>query len=126
MIPQNLVRGSRGASINTLLAFLSRFLLPSEQGRLQYDGVFGFAGEVLLRRFQKQSPHAIRTTGELDAPTRAHMKQWFNFDFEEAARSTGGTTIFVQPDGSEIEWSPAADAMLEITKDLTVNYDSAG
>jgi hypothetical protein len=104
-IPQHLVNRSHGAAINALLAFLSRYLLPREKGELKFDAVFGNTGTMLLMRFQKHHSHALRVTGDLDAGTRAQMKSYYDFDFDEAARSTGGTTVFVQSDGSQISWS---------------------
>jgi hypothetical protein len=39
--------------------------------------------------------------------TRRVLREILNFDFEDVARTAGGSTVFIQPDGTEVVWRPS-------------------
>lgn len=107
--PQYMEKGSRGPAVNLVLEFLQGW--GRGQGRLfksiKGDCHYGNMGAACAMEFQR-AHGGLEPDGGWGPKTRAVAKEEYGFDFEEAARHSGGTTIFVQPDGTEVAWSPEA------------------
>ncbi len=107
--PAYMEKGSEGPAVNLVLAFLIGWARGHAQD-IHCDGVYGEVGVRWAKEFQ--GAHAtlgLEPDGGIGPKTRGVMKDQYGFDFEAAARSTGGTTIFVQQDGTTKEWSPGAE-----------------
>ena len=108
-IPQYMEKGSRGPAANIILVFLNvwaslRLGENQNHHHIQFDGIYGETGSYWMKRFQEK--HGIEPDGGVGPTTRQFLKTTCNFDFELAVRTTGGESVFVQPDRSEIRWAP--------------------
>ena len=106
--PQYMEQGSKGPAVNLVLVALAVYVAMSndsgEFSGIEFDGVYGETGVRWMKDFQKIND--LEVDGGFGPTTRACMKEKYGFDFEQAAIFTGGTTVFVQTNGEEIEWSP--------------------
>lgn len=109
MIPQYMEKDSKGPAVVPLLAFLVGFSYPSREipSGFKVDDELGARGMQLVANYQKENELSVE--GGCGPQMRTHLLA-DDFDFELAARSVGGTTRFVQPDGTVITWSPEMDS----------------
>lgn len=109
MIPTYLEKGSKGPAVVPLLVFLltwaSLFGEEVPEG-FQTDDELGERGMLLIAKYQEFE--GLTVEGGCGPEMRASLLSRYNFDFELVANSVGGETIFVQPDGQQISWSPEA------------------
>jgi len=96
-------KGSHGPAVNLILVFLLGWAYSSEGGVI-CDCQYGEIGTALMAKYQ--ADHGLSPDGGCGPETRRQMLNIYGFNFQAAAESTGGTTIFVQPDGSQLEWTP--------------------
>lgn len=103
-IPPFMEKGSKGP--HTLIPQL--VACGAGYGKdIVFDGNYGDVTAGAMS--QLQARNGIDTDGSCGPETRRTMKHRYNVDFEKACRLIPGTTIFIQPDGSEIPWSPDND-----------------
>lgn len=106
--PQYMQKGSRGPAVNLILIALAVWAEFKGGGKHELaivcDGEYGETAAAVMMAFQKS--RGLEPDGHFGPSTRSVFLADFGFHFESVARSTGGTTIFVQPDGTEIAWSP--------------------
>ena len=116
-LPEEMCEESYGAAVNSVLAYLIGWSpkLAAEYG-VRCNGVFERCGSLLLSRYE--SAFGLTANGVYGLQARAHMRGR-GFDFEEATRSTGGVTVFIQSDGTRITWSPEIGAALVLVGDFS-------
>jgi murein L,D-transpeptidase YcbB/YkuD len=104
-LPPHMRKGSRGPAVVPLLAFLAGDVINvhSIAPGFRNDDVYGECAVKLMMDYQ--ASHGLKVDGDCNLETRKFFKMAKCFDFELAARLVGGTTLFVQPDGTEISWS---------------------
>lgn len=102
-IPRYMEKGSKGPHVALLQAFLAgKFGVDN----LVIDGDYGDVTAGLVKKFQHGN--RLEKDGNCGPKTRETMKTR-GFNFEIAATAIPGTTGFVQPDGTKIEWSPEVE-----------------
>lgn len=109
--PEYMCKGSKGPAVNIILSFLSGWAStptrrPDGGHGIVPDCLLGTVGCYWLERLR--NAHGVPDERDLGPKTITYLKSC-GFDFEVAVRSTGGMTVFVQPDGTEILWSPEAE-----------------
>jgi hypothetical protein len=108
MIPKYMEKWSKGPAVVVLLSFLVGWTI--EWSKLPLDFKIGDelddGGMKLVALYQTKS--GISIDGGCGPEMRGDMLSQ-GFDFESAARANGGTTFFVQVDGTNIPWSPESD-----------------
>ena len=105
--PKYMEKGSRGPAVNIILLILVVYAREVEDmslHRIECDSVLGDNGVFWVKSFQKA--HNLEADGGVGPDTRTFLKERYHLDFEAVARASGGITVFVQPDGREIHWSP--------------------
>jgi hypothetical protein len=103
--PQYMELGSRGPAVNLVLALLlgwAKVWGIFDHG-VVCDGVYRARSATLMKKFQELND--LESDGGCGPETRKWLKEAFGFDLELAARTSGGDTSFVQPDGEEQIWS---------------------
>jgi hypothetical protein len=116
--PRYMEKGSRGPAVNLILAFLIGWGRGDIKDVVP-DADYGEKGAGHMKRFQ--TSHGLDADGGCGPETRSFLLNRYGFDFEAAAQATGGTTVFVQDDGTEISWSPEPDDGLE-TDDVAIEH----
>jgi len=109
-VPLYMEKGSTGTMVNMVLAILvgwERGCSDEERGVI-CDGVLGDHGVDLVKDFQGY--YGLDAHGGVGPDTRGVLHEEFDFNFVEVARTSGGSTTFVQPDGSKIVWPPPPPA----------------
>ena len=104
-IPPCMCRDSRGPHVSLLQAFLCGAGFGS---KLVFDQDYGPKTSWAVKAWQLANNTVIQD-GNCDRGTLLKMQEWGDFDFEAACRTIRGVTIFVQPDGQRIPWSPEED-----------------
>ncbi|MBI1974696.1 MAG: hypothetical protein HYS51_02550 [Candidatus Zambryskibacteria bacterium] len=110
-------KGSRGPAVNLILAILAvyaREVVDTSLHGIDCDGIYGDTGVHWMRNLQNLAE--LEVDGGCGPQTREYLKERYHFDFEAAARAMGGTNVFVQPDGTEIIWSPNLVAKPRLSK----------
>ncbi len=106
MLPTRILAGSHGPVINRLLEFLRDEEL-SRSHEIILNGAFDEVTVACLSEYQRTQGIDVEILGELDAATIVHMLDVSDFDLEQKAQSTEGSTTFVtSADGEEMEWLP--------------------
>jgi hypothetical protein len=98
--------GSEGPHVTILQAFLCGAKLRGNT--LIFDGDYGPVTAEKLKLWQGLRGIEDEENGQYGPVTRLAMLDC-GFDFEVACRTIPGTTIFVQPDGTQVAWSPDGD-----------------
>lgn len=115
-VPEYMELGSRGPHVSILHAFLFGALYGQS---LVLDQDYG--GETTKAVNCLQVDQGVGADGNFGPETRKMVKSDFSFDFAAACESVPGTTIFVQPDGSEIEWTSPAPIKLVVGINVVVS-----
>jgi peptidoglycan hydrolase-like protein with peptidoglycan-binding domain len=108
-VPNFMECGTSGPVVNAWLLALKVW----SRGRnmqftgLVFDGIFGSRGVALTKIFQQCE--GLFADGGVGPVTRAKFQEVTGVSFEELANAFPGTTIFVQPDSSEVSWTSPAD-----------------
>jgi hypothetical protein len=110
--PRYMEKGSQGPAVNVLLISLAAWarFYRSISGRehlpsaIVPDCRLGDVGVAWLKIFQEAC--GTQPDGGFGPVTRIYFDTFFGFGFEAAARATGGTTVFVQPNQDMLAWSP--------------------
>jgi len=102
-VPKYMQQGSSGPCVQILAAFLvKQQTVPCDFIPNQH---FGQNLTKMLREYQ--GDEGLQVDGGCGPETRRNMKN-YDFHFDDFCRHTTGVTKFVQPDGSVIEYDPAA------------------
>lgn len=105
-----MLKGSRGPHIALLQAVLCGLGYGGED-LVVVSQYYSAATTLGVACFQKSC--GLPRDGHLDTETRCALDELCGFNFEAACRVVPGTTVFVQPDGSEISWtSPAGQVAM--------------
>ena len=120
-LPQYMEKGSHGpfcVAVNAFLVGVAAVWSSVSDPEFVADVVYGEKAVVLMKDYQSDS--GLKVDGGCGPETRAEMKS-DGFDSDVVANCLHGVTVFVQPDGSEISWSPvvaeiAADAPIPPAK----------
>jgi hypothetical protein len=110
-LPPHMENGSRGplcVVLNAFIAGMTQGLINEDDGFV-CDDVYDEKTVNRIKAYQRNV--GLGADGGCGPKTRAQMKR-DNFDIELAARTLGGTTIFVQLDGAEIAWCPNSAALI--------------
>ena len=103
---------SKGPICLALNGFLAGFQMFCDQVRLVAgffpDHIYGANAGDVMRTYQAH--RGLVVDGGCGPETRTALFD-DGFDIEAIALAVGGTTYFVQPDGSKIAWSPEAGAV---------------
>lgn len=103
-VPPFMNKGSRGPHVTVLHILL--FGMGKGEG-IVMDGDYGSVTAEKVAKFQQDM--GLDHDGNFGPITREELKCFFDFDFEAACQTIPGTTSFVQPDGTVIEWGPTAE-----------------
>jgi len=110
LLPKYMEKGSRGPFCVAVNAFLtghaSAWGMPDSE--FAVDQLYGGRAVELMKSYQSDSN--LEDDGGCGPKTRTAMKE-DGFDVDVVANCLPGVTVFVQPDGSEISWSPQGAAM---------------
>lgn len=100
--PKYMNKGSRGPHVKVLKRFLeiSGFGANIDTTSEEYDQATADRVCELQERFD------IGSDGNFGPITRGTILNGFEFNFEAECSMISGRTMFLQPDGSEIWWSP--------------------
>ena len=103
--PQFMERGSNGPHVDIYLRFLATWAVGIGQPNhgLVFDGNYGGKGAEWTRALQADS--GLEADGGVGPTTRKALWEKYQFDFASRAMMVVGTSYFVQPDGSTIEWT---------------------
>ena len=101
--PQHMQKGSKGPHITLLQAVLCGL---GYGDNLMFSQYYDVITTEAVASFQKSC--RLSTDGRLGPETRRALVDACDFNFEAACRVVPGTTVFVQPDGSEVAWTSPA------------------
>ncbi len=111
-LPEYMQPGSYGPICTALNAFLAAFQTygsPQEYVRdFVADNIYGENAASVMRHYQESND--LEVDGGCGPETRTELRD-DDFDINVIALGVGGTTVFVQPDGQKIAWSPETGAV---------------
>ncbi len=110
-VPSYMEKGSQGPAVDIVLKFLTFLtMIRGECGqglpKIEIDGDYGGTAVAHMKRLQQDL--GLEPDGGFGPETRDRLREVADLDFTTACLSMlkNGPTVFVQPDGTQITWSP--------------------
>lgn len=116
-VPEYMNKGSDGPHVTVvhILLCVAGYRETSDGRKIAFDQNHGDVTAACLSDLQKDLN--LDADGNFGPDTRDAVNQAFCLDFETVCMAVPGTTIFVQPDGTEIEWT--SPATYPLVKEMT-------